>query len=651
MTTYLLPQFRSEKMTHHHLMTGSLRGRHRHPLRLWALVSILACVFWTLCPAPEIQGSEQTPPTTPPPTRVDAADGIDVTRLRTIGLRHDANDAETYAARLIQKKIAEYYGSPLRIIKNTGNDAIGDVLLGRHLAIASGIIQEAELNAVKVDGYVVRGSDNRVVIAGYQPQGTQYGAFAFLKLAGLTVYPWHFGDDVEVFQRVKDNMIPAFSISETPFFELRDLFPGHEDGRFGTTLRRYSLADLVFANQDPAFKANGYVGWDHTAGYLVPLHLYYDDHPEYFAFKKGRRIPKSTRNLRVQLCMGNPEVHRIAAERALQWIARQPERRFFMISDGDSGTFGQSPESRKQDPFPDYYTDRALRWVNSVAREIKSTHPDKIVLTLGYMGTVKPPVDITPESNVRVLYAPWYWDSRISSAVSLNHPLNTTAFEEFSGWVKAAPNQLGVYDYPGRFVFGAAERIKLYADHGVRWIYFNGGDGELLHYVAARLLWHPDLDTDGLIKEFTEAFYGPAAPIMDAYLTLRKQTIDRDALHNPVIFDDPVFVTKSRESVSLLEDRASLQPTDLQIRILAGASDILYTVLRATRPDRPKLTGQHVALHPDVYLQDLHRYIGIQKRILALCETVSSCRKRLKWRQTAIYRDLWRLYLAEKSDL
>lgn len=381
----------------------------------------------------------------------------------------------------------------------------------------------------------------------------------------------------------------------------------------------------------------------------MPLHLYHDNHPEYFGFIKGRRIPKSTPNLRVVLCMGNPEVHRIAADRAIEWIHRQPDRLFYMVSDGDSAIGCQAPESLAMDPIPDYYTDRALTWVNSVARRIKSTYPDKIVLTLAYMGTVKPPLEIKPEANVRVLYAPWYWNSRISSAVSLNHPLNMTSFEEFTGWVRTAPNQVGMYDYPGSFVFSAAERIKLYAKHGVRWIYFNAPGGELLHWVASRLLWDPGLDTWALIEEFTDAFYGPAASIMNDYLKLRKETIHRYALHSMVIFDDPAFLKKAVTTIHALEDIAKDQPVEPQIRILEGAADILHTILRATRPSRLKLTSDHGTITPDQFRVDMRHYIDIQKRILLLCERSESCRKWIKFRKNGIYRSVNRLYLIEKK--
>lgn len=577
--------------------------------------------------------------------------GVDLARLRSIQIPASPNAAEFKVSRLLHQKLRDHYGIHLRVVTKAPPVTSNAILVGPALAVASGWVSPDALSKIGWDGYIMGAEKDTVVLAGPQPQGTLYAAYAFLRKIGIKFYPWHLGKELEILEPLDGLVLEPFVTRGSPFFELRDLFPRFERGQYGTSLRRYVLGDLRFANKDPKFKQNGYLGWDHTAGYLVPLHKYYDDHPEYFGWLNGRRIPKSTPNLRVVLCMGNPEVHHIAADRAIGWIGRQPDRRFYMISDGDSPMGCRAPESLAMDPIPDYYTDRALTWVNTVARRDKAVYPDKVILTLAYMGTVNPPVDIHPESNVRVLYAPWYWDSRLSSAVSLNHPLNKTAFEEFSGWVQTAPGQVGVYEYPGNFVLGTAERIKLYARHGVRWIYFNGGDGELLHWVASKLLWDPTLDTEALIEEFTRVFYGPGAPIMNAHLKLRKQTIDRNALHSMVIFDDPRFLVESRKAVQALKTMADDQPPELGIRILEGASDILYTILQATRPAITRLKGKPVPGDTDPFRNDLERYLDVLKQILGLCEPSDACRKQMGLRKRKIYRFLKRLNVMEAATL
>ena len=54
-----------------------------------------------------------------------------------------------------------------------------------------------------------------------------------------------------------------------------------------------------------------------------------------------------------------------------------------------------------------------------------------------------------------------------------------------------------------------------------------GDDAELRSYLAARLLWKPDIDAEAEIRGFLDAVYGPAAPQMWKYFVLRQHEIRR----------------------------------------------------------------------------------------------------------------------------
>ena len=75
-----------------------------------------------------------------------------------------------------------------------------------------------------------------------------------------------------------------------------------------------------------------------------------------------------------------------------------------------------------------------LTWVNNTAQAVAAQFPDNIVLTMGYMNTPWPPLHVKPEPNVRVLYAPWYWDARGAPAGSFFAPRNIIAMEQYIGW-------------------------------------------------------------------------------------------------------------------------------------------------------------------------------------------------------------------------
>lgn len=99
----------------------------------------------------------------------------------------------------------------------------------------------------------------------------------------------------------------------------------------------------------------------------------------------------------------HPDVRRISAERMVEWMDVQRDRRFFYAVDGDA-RMCKAPASLAADPHPHYCTDRMLGWVNQIAVAARAKHPEKRIFAAAYIETVKPPVLSKPEPNVLVLY-------------------------------------------------------------------------------------------------------------------------------------------------------------------------------------------------------------------------------------------------------
>lgn len=503
--------------------------------------------------------------------------------LRTYQAIHIASQepADYQMAQVLRHELAALYDINLPIHKALPEKPSRVILVGRAIVSEMGLIDSAEFDTVKWDGYLIKASPERIIIAGYAPQGTIYGTYAFLKQIGLVHYPWHFGGGVKRYTPLPDAKIPVFSMAKKPFFELRDIFGQYDRGQFGATIRQYTLGELKWARNLPALKEGGYLGWDHTAGYLAPIKTHIDAHPEYYPTYSGATIPASTPTMQVGICACHPDLETITIDNTLTWMARQPTRRLFAITDGDRVGW-QCPSCAATDPIPDYYTDRSLRWVNAVARAVRDPYPDNRVFTLAYRGTVKPPLETGLEPNTLVFYAPWYWTSRATSSVGFDHPLNVTAMEELVAWTRLFPGQIGVYDYTGPWVYGAADRIKLYAKRGVRWVYMNHPQGNLLHWVASQLLWDPGLDVEDLIAEFISTFYGPAADAMQTYYARRRDTMQRKSLttfYSPALLQDQAFLDEARRLLRLAAEQAQGTDTRTEMRILEGVAEQFDWVL------------------------------------------------------------------------
>ncbi|MFZ5994983.1 MAG: DUF4838 domain-containing protein [Thermodesulfobacteriota bacterium] len=395
------------------------------------------------------------------------------------------------------------------------------ILLGEKAAVAAGAITREELEKVRWDGYVIKAKDGRIALAGPRDRATLFGVAGFLEHLGARFY-----GGTEVIPALTDTTIDEFILMDKPTFEFRrisvpwQLKSSYDD--LGDPCRA--------ANPELFTKEMGSDLWiDHTAGYLAPKLLYYDAHPEYYAMiGNGERIGKDKfSDHRTPLCLSNTDVARISIERMMAWIEKQPDKRFFTITYGDTDIWCNCAECRKLDALDGEFTDRNLYWVNQIAREVGKKYPDKIFLTLAYGKTRLSPRRIKPEPNVIVLYAPFWGTStmcRVHPYYSCHRSLSAAL--EMEGWLKDAPHNLGVYDYSigGHFRLQAYEKnLKFWAKRGYRAFYELGNPKQfrsLENFVKARLAWDATLDPDALEAEFCNACYGPAGKHVAAFIKL-----------------------------------------------------------------------------------------------------------------------------------
>ncbi|MDP6353918.1 MAG: DUF4838 domain-containing protein [Planctomycetota bacterium] len=294
--------------------------------------------------------------------------------------------------------------------------------------------------------------------------------------------------------------------------------------------QRVVRGDAALAAEDPSLFAapeNWFAkkNWnEHTAAFLIPKRKYYDEHPEYFALQgNGERLPKETPDWRMHVCPTHPDVLRISTERTLMWISKQPDRKLFNISQADDHEWCVCKRCLDMEYEPGNVSDRMLYWTNHIARAVAKKYPDKILITYAYGPTQPPPVKLKPEPNVHVLYAAWPNEtSAPNSEADFDHPRNALALSEIRGWLKVAPNNVGLYTYPsfgGYTINATAWRVKWCARNGLRSIHFCGNQktfNALHHYVQSRLTWNPFLEVATLRRNFTRAYYGPkAGPIVD----------------------------------------------------------------------------------------------------------------------------------------
>ena len=166
---------------------------------------------------------------------------------------------------------------------------------------------------------MVRAQGDQVGVCGARSLGTIYGVYALLERLGVEFY----APSCEVVPRTEELIIPDCGFSARPRYEFRNVTGNLKLGQ---------TPNDDMGNPSEIGQSGNIV---HSADYLVPFSQYADTQPEYFALQMdGKRLHredgKEPQN--VHLCLSNPDVRRISAERMLELIDKQPDRMFFGVS-------------------------------------------------------------------------------------------------------------------------------------------------------------------------------------------------------------------------------------------------------------------------------------------------------------------------------
>ena len=420
----------------------------------------------------------------------------------------------------LQKYLNEMYGMELPINPEemqAGPGTANVFLLGPEVALKAGTVTQAELDEQGYSGFVVRADHGAITIAGQNLHGTAYGTYRFLEKQGCRFYAL----GCSKIPTRNRRLIDTCEVADRPFFQGPRFRGYYWNYGLPSTSRGAPAHAETKEDFERLFNKRLSWGWtEHTAGYLVPTKLYHDEHPEYFALRgDGKRMSKETDDFRVMLCVTNPDVLRISAERTLRWIELQKDRKFFNVTQGDDHTWCRCEKCLAMDYQPENHSDRMLYWTNYIAREVAKKYPDKMLISYAYGPTTLPPVKIKPEKNVLVFYCAWPNKGSCPCGIrDFDAPENVVALSQMQGWLKVAPGQIGLYDYNsgGRYtLYGMAWKVKWCARAGMCGFHYCGGNKSfepLFRYVHSRLNWDPFQEVNRLKNDFIAAYYGDVAP-------------------------------------------------------------------------------------------------------------------------------------------
>lgn len=440
----------------------------------------------------------------------------------------DATPAERHAAEELRRFVREMTGGGLGGV---------EVVLNDRARIAAVDPEFAKVEPGP-DGFAIRSTGRRLLVLGHRPRGTLYAVYSLLEdRFGVRFFTR------EVTRVPKRELalsgvegrfeLPELELRYAPPFEYRETFWTEAfDGDWAARRKSNGHHPRLEARHGGQVS---YYPFVHTLGELVPPAKYFDAHPEYFSEVKGERLRE-----RSQLCLTNPDVVRIAVEAVKGWAKAHPEATLLSVSQNDWKNPCQCGPCKAVDEREGSHSGSLLEFVNQVAEAV----PDRLIDTLAYQYTRKPPRTARPRANVRVRLC--------SIECCFAHPIdscerNRSFAEDLRGWAKLT-DRLYVWDYTTSFShylvpfpnFDAiGPNVRFFAANGVVGVfeqgnYSPGGGGELSEiraYVLSRLLWNPKVDVRKEVEDFTDGVYGEAGPVVREYLELLHEGVRGKDVH------------------------------------------------------------------------------------------------------------------------
>ncbi len=426
-----------------------------------------------------------------------------------IYLPADAIDSVKAAATDLQHYVAAATGVTLPVVDTPREPmlALGDSAAAK----AAGAV----LDGVPIEGYRLKTVGRNVFILGLDaaavPQGgtsagTRNGVSTFLErhLNVRWLCPGPDGDDVP---RTDTLVVPEQDTVEGPVFLNRRL-PYTQQGR--------PEVQEWWARQKLGYSL--YLFHGHNWERPIPASLY-DQHPDWFAMRGGRRVPPSGR---YKLCVTNEAMMDAFAANAVAYFQGDPARSCYSLSPSDSAGWCECADCTRlyeTDPNGELsVTPAILHFYNGVAKRVAKVFPDKTLAGYVYAAYVFPPrVPIRLEPNVYLVWAPSF-----DYGYTLFRPELQAQWSGLLAQWKQVTDRLAYYDLPVHATTesGApsAPGLKILSflyprlkAAGITGVYVYGldawGRGNAVNYLLAKLAWDPEADVEALFDEFCRRAY------------------------------------------------------------------------------------------------------------------------------------------------
>jgi len=523
---------------------------------------------------------------------------------------------ESHAAADLAAHVAKITGQELQTVSDAKAGKLTPIVVGRCDATLAKLGVKVDFASLGHEGIVIRTKGPALVLAGNR-RGVLYAVYTFLEdYCGVR---W-LTPDCTVMPNAGALKVADLNVRYIPPLEYRATdYPCHRDADFAVRNKFNGTQTQLDERRGGKIAYSHFV---HTFNAILHPAKHFAEHPEYFSMVKGKRLAKRT-----QPCLTNPEVLAIAKKVIRGWIKAAPHATVFSVSQNDWHNYCQCPKCSALAKEEGSQSGPVIHFVNAIADDIAADHPDKIISTLAYQYTRKPPRHVKPRPNVTVRLC--------SIECCFSHPLatcghNRSFTDDIKGWSKIC-KRLSIWDYvidyhhsvmPFPNLRVLKPNIRFFINNGVTSIYeeaayFTPGTefAELRTWIIAKTLWNPNYSTDKAIREFLAGYYGPAAAPIGKYIDLMHKQVAEHKDWHMTIWSKPTSpwlgADAIAESVKLFDQaEAAVKGNPARLhRVRAARMPIQY--VRIVTADRAKADPKQVNALIDAF-EATARKAGLQ---------------------------------------
>ncbi len=449
----------------------------------------------------------------------------------------DASATDIYASQRLKHYLDRITGKNIEIVTDFDSSEY-EICVGETNRDKTDFSESAD------GSYIITSTDKRVIINGAGNKGTINGVYAFLeKFCGCHWY------EVQVIIAPENSTltVPAdIDIKYTPFFEYtetdtassRDIEFSLANGLIGGAYRDFT------AEQGTAVE---YLGrFCHTmTTFFCKSETYFDEHPEYFALRNGKRTPN-------QLCLTNEKVKDIVTAEVLELLESEhnPDADIQIVSltQHDNFDYCQCNNCKAIDEENGSQSGTMITFVNEIARRVKEHGYDNVVFdTFAYQYTRKAPSQVKPREDVIVRLC--------SIECCFGHTLddpkceqNVDFMNDLRKWGKIC-NRIYIWDYVHNYAqtlcifpnFGVLQRnVQIFYENNVKGLYEEGNYyidnsdaefAEMRTYLLSKLMQNPYLDYEAEMSGYLDGVYGPGGCYIREFIDIITEHAVTDSKH------------------------------------------------------------------------------------------------------------------------